>query len=467
MPIQTTSHLGQEGIRKLLLQFSIPAIVAMAATSVYNVVDRIFIGQGVGPLAISGLALTLPFMNLAIAFGAMVGAGAATLVSIRMGQKRSDEAAKILGTTVLLNLVLSLTYSLVMLYFLDEILVLFGASSETLPFAHEFMQVILLGNLFQHSYLGLNGIMRASGYPHKSMTITLICVAINIVLAPLFIFAFHWGIRGAAFATVIAQFVGLIQTLRHFANPRHTLHFLPGHFTFNRSIIRDIFAIGLAPFFIQIGSCLVAIIINLQLVRYGGDYAVGAFGVVNSVLMLVAMIVMGLTQGMQPIVGFNYGARLFNRVRQAFKLTIYAATSIVSLGFVIGELFPHFIARAFTDSPALIEIATPGMRIALMFFPLVGFQMVASNFFQSIGHAKISIFLSLSRQVVFLIPALITLPLFFGLTGVWASLPTADFAACILTIFIVKRQMRKMERDPLPPPLELTLEPIIEEPSTN
>jgi putative MATE family efflux protein len=435
--------LGHAPVGKLLLKYSLPSIIATTAASLYNVIDRIFIGQGVGPLAISGLALTLPFMNLAIAFGALVGAGASTLVSIRLGERRGEEAVRILGTTVVLNLVLSTVYSVVMFFFLDELLYLFGASPETLPYAKQFMQIILLGNVFLHSYMGLNHIMRASGFPGKAMVTTLVTVGINLLLAPVFIFGLHWGIRGAALATVIAQLVGFALTIRHFLSPEPAVRFLRGHFTFDRDIIRDIFSIGLSPFVIQICASLVAVLLNRQLVRHGGDYAVGAFGVVNSVLMLMIMLIMGLTMGMQPIVGFNYGACQFDRMRQAYRLTVGSASAVALAGFLVAQLFPYWIARLFTDNSELLRLAETGMHIAMLVFPFVGYQMVTSNFFQSIGRAKVSILLTLSRQVGFLIPALMVLPRFWGLRGVWASIPTADCCATLLTVVVFNQQSRK------------------------
>ncbi|HSQ42664.1 MAG TPA: MATE family efflux transporter [Fibrobacteraceae bacterium] len=445
MDTQTAQALGHERLGQLLLQYSLPAIVATAATSLYNIIDRMFIGQGVGAMAISGLAITLPLMNLAIAFGALVGAGASTLVSIRLGEGKGDAAARILGNTVVLNLLLSTCYSAILLLLLDPALWLFGASEETLPYARQFMQIILVGNVFMHSYIGLNNIMRASGYPRKAMTTTLFTVGLNLVLAPLFIFVFHWGIRGAAMATVFSQLVGFGIVLVHFMGEKHTVHFLPGHFALDRGVIRDIFAIGMSPFAMQIGASVVGLLMNWQLVRHGGDFAVGAFGVINSVLLFVAMIVMGLTQGMQPIAGFNFGARQYGRSTRVFKYTIYAATTLTCMGFLAGELFPGQIARAFTKDPDLSRLVVQGMRIALLLFPLVGFQMVTSTYFQSIGRAKISIYLSLSRQVLFLIPALLLLPRLWALTGVWMALPASDLAASIVTFLVLKHEVRKIK----------------------
>jgi putative MATE family efflux protein len=436
--------LGHENIGALLLKYSLPAIVAMTASSLYNIIDRIFIGQGVGALAISGLALTLPFMNLGVAIGALIGAGAATLVSIRLGEKRAEEASYILGNTVMLNLILSSAYTVITLVFLEDILYLFGASELTMPYAKEFMQIILLGNLFLHLYMGLNNIMRSSGYPHRAMITTLATVGINLVLAPIFIFVFKWGIRGAAFATVIAQFAGFIITVMHFMSKNSFLHFMKGHFKLRIDIIRSIFAIGMSPFVINVCACLIIIIMNLQLVKHGGDYAVGAYGIINSVLMFVLMVILGLTQGMQPIAGYNFGAVQYDRVRIVFRYTVIAATYISTAGFIMGEFLPRQISLAFTNNSELVDLSVTGMRIVMIFFPLVGFQMVTSNFFQSIGRAKISVILTLSRQVIFLIPALLILPPIFGLAGVWSAIPVADFFSIIITFYILKTQGRKI-----------------------
>lgn len=442
--IKSPHRLGSGNIGKLLIEFSLPAIVAMTASSVYNIIDRIFIGQGVGPLAISGLALTLPIINLGVALGALVGAGASTLVSIRLGEKRGDEASLILGNTVVLNIIISTLYSVVMLVFLDRILYIFGASSATLPYAKQFMQIILIGNVFLHSYMGLNSIMRSSGYPGKSMFITLFTVAVNLIIAPIFIFIFKWGIQGAALATVIAQLSGLIVTVIHFMKKSSFLHFMKGHFVLRIEIIRGIFSIGMSPFAINVCASLIVIIMNRQLVIYGGDYAVGAYGIINSVLMCVVMIILGLTQGMQPIAGYNYGAGNFARVRTVFRYSVIAATCISTAGFFIGELLPGQIAFAFTDNSELVGLSVHGMRTIMIMYPFIGFQMVTSNFFQSIGRAKISIIVTLSRQVIFFIPSLLIMPYLFGLTGVWASMPVADFFSTIMTFFILKTQSRRV-----------------------
>jgi putative MATE family efflux protein len=440
----STDALGTEKISRLLISYSLPAIVAMSVSSLYNIIDRIFIGHGVGPMAISGLAITLPLINLAVAFGALVGAGAAALMSIRLGEKKTDEAFHILGNTVMLNLILSSVLSALMLVFLDPILYLFGASDQTIPYARAFMQIILPGNVIWHSYMGLNNIMRASGYPRKAMNTTISTVLVNVALAPLFIFVFKWGIRGAALATVLSQLTGLLITVWHFRDKKHQIHFVRGHFRLRMNIITGIFSVGMSAFILNVCACLIAIFLNRDLVRYGGDFAVGAFGIINSVLMLTAMCVMGINQGMQPIAGYNYGARKPDRVNQVFRYAAIAATIITTTGFILGELFPRQIAHFFTSDETLTGLTVSGMRIIVMLFPLIGFQMVTSNFFQSIGRAKISIILSLSRQVLFLIPALLILPRLFGLSGVWFAMPASDISAAILTVFVLKMEQRKM-----------------------
>jgi putative MATE family efflux protein len=439
----TIDDLEAGAIGRLLLRYSIPAIVGMTAFSLYNIIDRIFIGQGVGASAISGLAITLPIMNLAVAFGAMVGVGASVTISIRLGEKNNADATLVLGNAVLLNIVISIAFSIVVLGFLDGILRAFGASSETLPYARQFLQIILAANIVTHVYMGLNNIMRASGYPRKAMAATLLTIGINIVLAPLLIFVFKWGIRGAATATVCSQVIGMVWVLLHFAGRRSCVRFERGCLKPRARIIKDIISIGMSAFLMNVCLCLIMSIINLRLVKYGGDFAVGAFGIINSILMFFAMVVLGLTQGMQPIAGYNFGANRKDRVGEVFRYTVVAASCVTFAGFLLGECIPGPISRAFTTSRDLIDLSTTGMRIVLAMFPLVGFQMVTANLFQSIGKAQISIFLSLSRQVLFLIPALFILSRIFGLNGVWAAMPASDLAATVLTFIVLKNQMKK------------------------
>jgi putative MATE family efflux protein len=437
--VLATGHIGE-----LLAQYSIPAIIATAAQSIYNIIDRVFIGHGVGPLAISGLAVTFPMMNLAGSFGSMVGVGAATMISIRLGQHNSREANSILGNTLVLNIILSITYSIFCFIFLNKILLCMGASTETLSYARQFMQIILLGNVFTHVYLGLNNVMRASGYPRKAMVTTLLTVGVNLLLAPLFIFVFRWGIRGAALATVCAQVVGTVWTIQHFVKKDRSIHFHKECFTLRLEIIREIIAAGLPSFIILFCASFVAVIENVRLTKYGGDYAIGAFGIINTLADLFFMIGIGVNMGMQPIVGYNFGACKLNRVIRTFWFAVGASTCITTLGFLLGEFFPREVANAFTSDAELIRQTVKGMRIAFLMFPVIGFQMVTSSFFQSMGKARISIVLSISRQILFLIPFLIILPLFWGLNGVWWANPASDCTATVVTAFVLLTQLHKV-----------------------
>lgn len=444
---QAADDLGRGKTGRLLLQYSIPAIVGMVAASLYNIIDRVFIGQGVGALAISGMAITLPIMNMAVAFGAWIGIGASAMVSIRLGEKKGKEANLILGNALVLNIIISIAFSAVALVCLDRILYLFGASRETLPYAKEFMQIILIGNIFTHILWGLNSIMRSSGYPRKAMVITLVTIGINLVLAPLFIFAFRWGIRGAAAATVLSQVMGTVWVVIHFMSGKSQVHFERGRIGLRANVVRDILSVGMPSFLLYFCACFIVILLNLRLVMYGGDFAVGAFGIINSIAMLFIMVVIGLNQGMQPIVGYNYGARQGERVFRTFRYTVIAATGVTAAGFLMAECIPGLIARSFTTHQELIDLSTTGMRIVFVMFPLVGFQMVSSNLFQSIGKAKVAIFLSLSRQVLFLIPLLFVLSHAFGLEGVWMALPASDILASLLTLVVLKMQVGKIRAE--------------------
>ncbi|MDR2836534.1 MAG: MATE family efflux transporter [Bacteroidales bacterium] len=438
-------ELGTQKIGKLLIQYALPAIVAMTASAIYNITDSIFIGHGAGELAISGLALTFPIMNLAAAFGSLVGAGAAALMSLRLGQKDYVSAQKILGNLIILNVAIGILFSIITLMFLTPLLMFFGASKDTLPYAKSFLQVILLGNIVTHLYLGLNSMLRSLGRPTKSMFCTILTVCINLVLNPLFIFGFGWGIKGSAIATVIAQTIVLIWQFTMFFNKKNEIRIERKIFHLDLKIIKDIFSIGMAPFFMNLASCVIVIIINKQVVLYGGDLAVGAYGIINRVSFLFVLVVLGLNQGMQPIAGYNYGAKLYKRVSEVLKKTIFLATIVMIIGFAIILLFPEFIASLFTKSEEQIAITVNGLRYVFMFFPIIGFQMVASNFFQSIGVVKKAIFLSLTRQVIFLIPLLLVLPLYFGITGVWLSMPIADFVSTILTAILLGLHLKKFK----------------------
>lgn len=443
--IKNPHVLETESIGKLLLQYSIPAIIGMTVTSLYHIIDSIFIGHGVGPLAISGLALTFPLMNLVIAFCTLIGVGGAAVSSIYLGQKDDGKATVVLHNVLLMCLIAGVCFGGLTLYFLDPILLFFGASEKTLPYARDFMHVLLMGNPVSFVFIGLNNVMRATGYPKKAMLSSLLTVGVNVMLAPIFIFGLNWGIKGAATATVIAQCCGLVWILNHFFNKSSYVHFQKGYYRLNGHIIRAIFSIGMAPFLLNICASAVVIILNHSFKRYGGDLAIGAYGIVNRILILFAMVVVGLTQGMQPIVGYNFGARHYDRVRQTLKKALIAGVSIMTAGWLVNEIFPQHIVAMFSDDAELNELARFGIRICCLMFPLVGAQIVITNFFQSIGKAQISIFLSLARQLLFLIPLLFILPRYFQITGVWCSMPAADFIAFVAAAFTLRWYIKKMK----------------------
>lgn len=442
---KTPTALGTESIGKLLMQYAVPAIIAMTASSLYNMVDSIFIGHGVGTMALSALALTFPLMNLGAAFGALVGVGAATLISVKLGQKDYDTAQRVLGNVFVLNILLGLAFTVIVFPFLNPILYFFGGSDETVEYARQFMEIILLGNVVTHLYLGLNAVLRASGHPKQAMYATIATVAINTILAPIFIFMFDWGIRGAAIATVSAQVIALLWQLKQFNNANELLHFRRGIFRLKRKIVFDSLAIGMSPFLMNLAACLIVILINQGLKKYGGDLAIGAFGIVNRLVFIVVMIVMGLNQGMQPIAGYNFGAKLYDRVNKVLKLTIIYATCVTTFGFLVGMLAPNLVVGIFTSDAELTELSATGLRITVMFFPIIGFQMVTSNFFQSIGMAGKAIFLSLTRQMLILLPCLLILPHFFGVARVWYSMPVSDLLASLIALVMLVYQFRKFK----------------------
>lgn len=442
---KTPTALGTESIGKLLMQYAVPAIIAMTASSLYNMVDSIFIGHGVGTMALSALALTFPLMNLGAAFGALVGVGAATLISVKLGQKDYDTAQRVLGNVFVLNILLGLAFTVIVFPFLNPILYFFGGSDETVEYARQFMEIILLGNVVTHLYLGLNAVLRASGHPKQAMYATIATVAINTILAPIFIFMFDWGIRGAAIATVSAQVIALLWQLKQFNNANELLHFRRGIFRLKRKIVFDSLAIGMSPFLMNLAACLIVILINQGLKKYGGDLAIGAFGIVNRLVFIVVMIVMGLNQGMQPIAGYNFGAKLYDRVNKVLKLTIIYATCVTTFGFLVGMLAPNLVVGIFTSDAELTELSATGLRITVMFFPIISFQMVTSNFFQSIGMAGKAIFLSLTRQMLILLPCLLILPHFFGVAGVWYSMPVSDLLASLIALVMLVYQFRKFK----------------------
>lgn len=444
---KATLELGTKPVGKLLAQYALPAVIAMTAASLYNIIDRVFIGQVVGPMAISGLAITFPFMNLAAAFGAAVGVGASTTISVKLGQKDYESAENILGNTITLNLIVGLAFGGICLLFLDPILRFFGASDATLPYARDFMQVILAGNVFSHMYFGMNAVLRAASKPRMAMLATIFTVGMNILLDVVFILWWHWGIKGAAFATIISQVLALCWQMKLFTNKSELLHLKRGIYKLKSNLVRNIISIGISPFLMNACACVIVIFINNQLVRFGGDMAVGAYGIANSIAMIFVMFVIGLNQGMQPIAGYNYGAQQYDRMMRVVKLSIITAVCIMLTGWSLAMFAPYHCARMFTTDPELIKGSIKAIHIIMMMFPLIGSQMVITNFFQCIGKVKISIFLSLSRQLLFLLPLLAILPNFYGIDGVWASMPTSDFIAVVVAVTIMLVFLRRFKKE--------------------
>ena len=446
--------LGTDSLSKLLLRYALPAIIAQVAASLYNIVDSIFIGQGVGPLAISGLALTMPMMNLTAAFGAMIGAGSAALTSIRLGQGNKPAAERILGNVVLLNVVLGVVLMAFGLLYLDELLYFFGASDQTLPYAREYMRIILYGNVITHLFHGLNCMLRVAGYPNKAMNITIIAVVLNAILDAVFILWLKWGIAGSAWATVIAQMLAVVVQWIHFSNKASFLRFRGEAFRFRWDIIKNIITVGMAPFMIQSCACVVVILVNNTLGQYGGDLSIGAYGIANRVAFLFTMVVMGFTQGMQPIVGYNYGARAYDRVLKTMWMTVGWSVATTTFGFLLCELFPYQVVRIFVSEDGsgsateLIEASARGLRILVLMLPLVGFNIVAGNLFQHIGKPKRAILLSVSRQMLFLVPLIYFLPRYMGADGVWYSIPIADLLSTALAALLLFQQIHKLKKSP-------------------
>lgn len=441
--------LAEKPVGSLLMQYAIPAIVAMAASSVYNIIDGIFIGQSVGAEAIMGLALTGPLMSLTAAFGAMVGVGAATLMSVKLGQKDYGTAQKILGNVVIMNLTLGIVLGLLLLVFINPILRFFGASDVTLPYARNFMSIILVGNVVTHMYLGLNALLRSTNRPQKAMCATIGTVVLNCILAPIFIFVLGWGIRGAATATIMAQMIMLMWQLRLFSNKDELIHLNRSIIKLDVKIVKESLLVGLPQFLINLCACLVAAMMTRSLTTYGGDMAVGAFGICNRFILFIVMVVIGLNQGMQPIAGYNFGARRYDRVLGVLNKALIFGSVITLTGFVIGVFFPTpFVSVFAKDSPQLIKLSAHALSCMVMMFPIVGIQIVSTAFFQSIGYAPKSIFLSLTRQLIFLVPAIFILPHLYAdpLEGLWHAAPVADGLASVLAITLLVLQVKKFKK---------------------
>lgn len=433
-------------ISKIVWEYALPGIVGTVVTALYNVIGRIFIGQGVGAIAISGLAITFPVMNLTSSLGMLVGSGAAARISISLGKRDKLTSEKILGNSLLLTIILNAVFISLIIIFLEPILRAFGASDQTLPYAYDYLKIVLLGNVFVSLTYNFNAMMRASGYPKKAMVTMLIGAIINLILTPLFLYGFNMGIEGVAWATVISMFLGLFFVMHHFLQKNSLIRLKTKYIKLNKKIIISIISIGMSPFSMQVAASGVAVLMNTSLIRHGGDLAVGAYGIINTVLMLFLMVIMGLNQGTQPIIGYNYGAGNISRVRETLKYSLKVATFITVTGSLIAIFFPGVFAAAFTSDAELLAITERGIRIAASAMPLVGFQIVSSSFFQSIGFAVKSLIQSLSRQLIFLVPGIILLPRFFGLDGLWIAMPVSDILAFTLSFILLTYQLRQLKR---------------------
>ena len=443
--MNATTELGTAPIHKLLFKYALPAIIAMTASSLYNIVDSIYIGHGCGALALGALTVAKPFMDICAAFGSLVGVGASSLLAIYLGERDYEKANKVLGNVIVLNIILSTLVMVVGLIWLDPILMAFGASEETLGYAHDYIEIILFGNVLTHIYFGLNSMLRSAGHPRFSMVATIVAVTINIILDPIFIFGLDMGVRGAALATVLSQAVAVVWQLTKFLNKDELVRFHRGIWMLDKHITKRSLAIGLSPFLYNIAHCFVVIIINNQLKNYGGDLAIASYGVINRIVFVFAMIIMGLNQGMQPITGYNYGAKQYDRMLRSFYLTCMYATGVMAIIFILGECFPRQITQIFTHDINLIEQTIVPMRIICSTMLIIGFQMVAGNFFTSIGMAGKSIFLSMTRQVVYLIPLLLIVPAFFEnpVLGVWWAIPISDTMAAITAAIMIGITIRR------------------------
>lgn len=435
-------QLETKKISKLVWNYAIPAIVGTLMTAVYNVADRIFIGHGVGALAISGLAITFPVSALMGALGMLVGIGSASRISISLGKRDKETAEKILGNALLLTILFNVIFVSLLLVFLKPILMQFGASEATYPFARDYLRIVVPGNIFVTMTYSFNNMMRASGYPKKAMYTMLIGAVLNLILDPLFIYVFHWGIAGVAYATLISMFAGMLFVMQHFVRKESLIRLRKQNFKLDRKIVIAIVSIGLSPFIMQVAASGVSVLMNTSLKKYGGDLSIGAFGILNSILMIVVMFIIGLNQGMQPIIGYNFGAQKYERVQSTLYYGLKVATLITSIGFLFGMIFPRMFAGAFTTDETLLKITENAIRIGMLAFPLVGFQIVISSYFQSIGKAKIAIIQSVSRQVLFLIPGILLLPKIWDLNGIWAAMPISDTLAALLSFYFFMRQVK-------------------------
>lgn len=440
------NELDKAPVGKLLFKYSLPSVVGMVVMSIYNIIDRMFIGQGVGPDAIAGLAITFPVMNVSVAFGVLIGGGAGARTSIVLGQGKRRTAEEILGNSLVMTLLFGTVYLALFAIFIDEVLILFGASKTSLPYARDFMMYMLPGLLFNNLTFSFSNIMRATGYPKKAMWANFIGAGTNVILAPIFIFGLKWGIKGAAIATDISMFISMIYVQKHFFNKRSEIHYIPGIYKVKWEILKPILAVGAAPCIVNTAGCVINAVLNHTVFKYGGDSSVAAMGIVMTFTQLAVMFVLGVCMGMQPIVGFNYGAKRFDRLKQAYWLTVTVGTIVCVIGTLVSLFMPQYVARIFTTDEGLIKSCEHAFKLVNVVFWVAGFQIVTTNFFQSLGEAKKSIFMSLSRQVICLLPFLFILPPVMKLDGVWLSFPLSDLLAALMGVVLLIFEMKKINR---------------------
>lgn len=440
-----TKELAEIPVSRLMLKFFIPAFIGVFVNALYNIVDRIFIGQGVGSIALSGVSVTFPVMLIIMGFGMLIGIGAGVLVSINLGKHDMKRAEQILGSSFLLMLLVSVIITFIGFAIKEKMLNSFGATAETIQYANDYLDIILAGTVFQVVGFSLNNIIRAEGNAKTAMYSMLIAAGINIILNPVFIFGLGMGVKGSALATLISMIVLTIWVIFHFRSKKSVVRLKIEYIRFNPKILFEILSIGMAPFFMQIAASIVQGLLNTKLIAFGGDLAVGAMGIINSVLTLIVMAIVAINMASQPIISFNYGAKSYQRVKDTLRIAIIAATAIAVFAFVIVETIPSEIVKLFNSSDSgLLDFGKEGLRICMMALPFVGFQVVAGNFFQSMGNAKIAVLLTLLRQVIILIPLLFLLPQVFGLHGIWMALPISDFLSATIVVFFLVKQWKKL-----------------------
>ena len=428
-----SEQMAREKIPKLLLKFSLPAVVSLLVNSLYNIIDSIFVGRGVGDLGLAGVTVTFPIVTTFMACIMLIGIGATSLISIRLGEKKGSEAEEIVGNALVLFLIIGLILTVLGLIFLKPILIFFGASPAVLPYATDYMRIILLGSIFLALGTGMNTFIRAEGNPKIAMNTMLIGTITNIILDYIFIFIFNWGIKGAAAATIVSYAVNTTWVLYHFLSGNSQLKLKIENLKLKKVLVKSIFIIGFPTFVLQVTSSIQQLILNRSLASYGGDTALAVIGIIMSIVTFLVMPAMGISQGAQPIIGYNHGAKNYGRVKDTLKLSILSATVIVTFGFLISKIWPTQLISLFNEDPKLIELGVHGMDIFFKFLPLVGVQMISASYFQAVGKPNQATLLSLSRQVIIFIPLLIILPRYFGLEGVWWSAPLSDIGAFLLT----------------------------------